>query len=321
MAKDRDNSIDIAKGLGIIFMVWAHAVCPLRQEIFLFHVPMFFFLSGLFFNPKYRFKDFLRKRLTSLILPFVIFEVIWAVVGYLVYAYDTGYYNPMDYVGTLHSINDIDGPIWFLLSLFEVSIVFYLVEKYGRRMWVKVLMAIVITATGYWLSIEQMYLPLDLSQAALGYAFYAIGYGMRKADLLHSLHRPWVLPVLVAGYALGIVLNIDTNLFRIQVDRSYVLSLIPALSGSLLVVYIAQYLQRLRHIGWLTYTGRKSLMILCIHYPLMYLLTPTVIDLLRNTGATRKEILISPIYGLILATLGVTLSLAIGKLKIMINDK
>ena len=54
---NRDNRIDVAKGLAIIFVVLGHALeapvaCEqcLRNYIVSFHMAMFFFLSGWFFD-------------------------------------------------------------------------------------------------------------------------------------------------------------------------------------------------------------------------------------------------------------------------------
>ena len=50
-AKQRDKSIDIAKGIGIILVVYGHLACPISEEIFLFHMPLFFLLSGFLSSP------------------------------------------------------------------------------------------------------------------------------------------------------------------------------------------------------------------------------------------------------------------------------
>lgn len=39
-AKQRDKSIDIAKGIGIILVVYGHLPCLIREEIYLFHMPL-----------------------------------------------------------------------------------------------------------------------------------------------------------------------------------------------------------------------------------------------------------------------------------------
>ena len=54
MAKtEYNNSITIAKAIGIILMVVGHAGCPpfIFKFIYLFHMPLYFFCSGLFFKP------------------------------------------------------------------------------------------------------------------------------------------------------------------------------------------------------------------------------------------------------------------------------
>ena len=47
----RDSYLDILKGLGIIFVVMAHANIFAR-EINWFHLELFFFVSGFLLNPK-----------------------------------------------------------------------------------------------------------------------------------------------------------------------------------------------------------------------------------------------------------------------------
>lgn len=48
--KKRDSVIDIAKGIGIFLVVFGHVPLPmdLITPIYLFHMPLFFFLSGMF---------------------------------------------------------------------------------------------------------------------------------------------------------------------------------------------------------------------------------------------------------------------------------
>ena len=44
---ERDIRIDILKGIGILLVVWGHATAILIKEICIFHMPLFFFLSGI----------------------------------------------------------------------------------------------------------------------------------------------------------------------------------------------------------------------------------------------------------------------------------
>lgn len=50
----RIDDWDIAKGIGILLVVMGHLGIPpmLSNAIYLFHMPLFFILSGLLFAPK-----------------------------------------------------------------------------------------------------------------------------------------------------------------------------------------------------------------------------------------------------------------------------
>lgn len=51
----RDDKVTIAKGIGILLMVAAHAGIPdmISKFIVMFHMPLFFFMSGYCFKEKY----------------------------------------------------------------------------------------------------------------------------------------------------------------------------------------------------------------------------------------------------------------------------
>lgn len=73
--KKRIVLYDVIKGVGIILMVIGHTcVQPLYNWIYCFHMPLFFIISGLFFQPKrYTIMEFLTKRYRQLLLPLIIF--------------------------------------------------------------------------------------------------------------------------------------------------------------------------------------------------------------------------------------------------------
>lgn len=70
----RDNTIDIAKGIGIILVVWRHTFsnCPILNWILLFHMPLFFFLGGCFVKNEPNML-FIYKRIRTLLIPFLFF--------------------------------------------------------------------------------------------------------------------------------------------------------------------------------------------------------------------------------------------------------
>ncbi len=61
--KKRIDYFDIAKGIGIIMVVWAHAKGPFSRFIYQMHMPFFFLLSGLLYSFNTPVKEYIVKKL------------------------------------------------------------------------------------------------------------------------------------------------------------------------------------------------------------------------------------------------------------------
>lgn len=75
--KERNMTIDILKDIGILFMVIGHSGAPLDRFIYLFHMALFFMVSGYLWsdNKAQNFpaaKAFLVSRLKGLLLPYAL---------------------------------------------------------------------------------------------------------------------------------------------------------------------------------------------------------------------------------------------------------
>lgn len=75
--RKRINWIDTAKCIGIFFIVLGHILSTgvLRRWIFAFHVPLFFFLSGVTFSQGKSIQQFIGKKFKTLIIPYYIYIV------------------------------------------------------------------------------------------------------------------------------------------------------------------------------------------------------------------------------------------------------
>lgn len=135
----RLDYIDIAKGLGMLTIIWGHIVHEgwSNQFVYSFHIPLFFFLSGMVFNAsKYQtVGELIKKRVKTLLIPYLIFSIItWALwVGMRVVSHDaTNYWYPLlqtfiaqGSAGFLrHNL-----PLWFVTCLFVVEIMYYYINK------------------------------------------------------------------------------------------------------------------------------------------------------------------------------------------------
>lgn len=72
---NRDQTLDIIKGIGIILMVVGHSGSPdyVHDIIYTFHMPLFFIASGWFFSERNLedSKGFVMRKLKNIYLPYI----------------------------------------------------------------------------------------------------------------------------------------------------------------------------------------------------------------------------------------------------------
>lgn len=88
---NRIEYIDLAKGVGIILVVIGHSISGIGYKfIYSFHMPLFFFLSGMCFSiEKYPyFASFLAKRAKQILVPCFFFTSISLLLGISLLHYD-----------------------------------------------------------------------------------------------------------------------------------------------------------------------------------------------------------------------------------------
>ena len=183
----RDRSIDIAKGIGIILVVYGHLVNPIHREIFLFHMPLFFLLSGYFFSTEKGWTTFLFRLCIE--------------KGNLYESFCVGIYDEVS-----RQFISINTPLWFLLALFEIFIISFLTEKYVKKVWVKIIITGIITLIGYESAMHERYTIIPfLSQACMGYIFFRIGYWLKMKNTLKKKVSIFAISLLILGYGIGAI--------------------------------------------------------------------------------------------------------------------
>lgn len=75
----RSKEVDIAKAICIILVVMGHASCPFREWIYLFHVAMFFWLSGYLFNYNREPFKIVYKTMRSLYIWYVLANTLYVI--------------------------------------------------------------------------------------------------------------------------------------------------------------------------------------------------------------------------------------------------
>lgn len=145
----RDYTWDVVRGIGILMVVLGHcAMRPLVDFVYLFHMGLFFFVSGYFMKiaDKGAFlvneKRYIKRKLRTLWLPFVIFTLFILALQNIFVDYNMAEvrYPKMEGVKMALKVlafkqvdNPVLCPIWFLKSLFFSCIIVYTVMSLIRK--------------------------------------------------------------------------------------------------------------------------------------------------------------------------------------------
>lgn len=279
MSATRDYSLDIAKGICILFMVVGHSGCPayLQTFIYMFHMPCFFFVSGWLLNDKYLsdLKKGLYQKAKGSYYPFVKWTLIFLLfhnVFTSLHVYDTRYTLSM-YVEriirafTLTGSEQLLGGFWFLISLFWASIgsllFLWLLRKFNRVTLGNLSGGVVLSllAAMFWHSISG-YLPqMFREQTLLATAFYLSGYLCKKLDLqfLCSFKKGVIWLLVPAIAACFMQLNMQTEGWKVLVTYSI------AMCGIFGVISLSKWLTKYG-CTLMAYIGNKTLYILIFHF-------------------------------------------------------
>lgn len=291
----RNESIDIAKGLGILLVVLGHNWIVDDKDglpfilIFSFHMPLFFLLGGVYLNASTNFQQFIRGKADTLLKPYVVVLTLLGMWHLIV-----GTTTPAEYFGgMLYGVGSTIEwvPMWFLPSLF-VTLVFArgllsVLNRYhygdaGLCAVIIFLFAIGAWSIGLFADIDSksypvltlifgptrhiIGLPFNLDLLPISAAFLLSGYLLRE-----KIRNPVFKPMhLIAATIIFLVLNLmfpyvtDLNA---RLYGNWLITPVRAMSGIYIAISLAVLINEYSRIlsRSLGYLGRISLFILIFH--------------------------------------------------------
>lgn len=313
MQQQRVEYIDTAKGMCVLLVMFAHTVVYewFAYPIYMFHMPMFFMLSGMVFKVDEGWWARVRKSAIHLLAPILFFMAIFLPLRILRHRLKTGEF-PTPSLSMLY-VDYYDLPLWFLLALFAVIVIMRTLLTVAHNRMVVVGVAVVaIGAVGYCLMLKGVELPLYITQGLFSVPFFALGMVVRKADSAR-----WIYVAGALFYCFGLWRlwqghdALDT--VNYQVDANPLFVYLPAIGGSLLALWVSRLFvfenilgDRLRRC--LAYLGRNSLYIFACHLPILAVMCGIyyrVLGLISHSP-------VFPFFILFMWTTAVLLSLGIG---------
>lgn len=220
------------KGIAIISVVLGHCAPNHFIESFVnqYHLAIFFFVSGYFFNPNYivEKKNFIKRKVKSLYIPYVISGIIFMICHPLlemIHIYDkplllNEYPSVLfDLCIRLTSAEPLMGAMWFCPALLFVSIysllIFYLTKKCSPKT-ITIFFALIAFVGGginYWFSSIKS--PYCIWQYLLITFIYFCGFKFKNIEVYFKDNMIKLLVIIIAVFI--IILTTRMEIFaRLQ---------------------------------------------------------------------------------------------------------
>lgn len=271
---DRHIWVDYARGIGILLVVYGHVargvfnagMLPdaysfglVDSVIYSFHMPLFFFLAGIFFFDslqKYGAAGLIREKLASVAYPYLVWSLLQGGIEAALSAYTNTHTGMGEVLSLLWRPR---AQFWFLYVLF---LVYVLAALAGRPRVVRLPLVPLAATLAYLLNLYvRLPFPLDylanyffyFSLGTAGIAAFAPTYNRRGAGLA----------------ACAALFGALAYLFHVRLGLRYtdVSLLVPllALSGIGLLCSAALCLEKAALLPWLATLGRLSMPVYLMH--------------------------------------------------------
>lgn len=202
----RDGQLDYLKGFGMLLVTAGHCGVPGGGIISLFHMPLFFFLSGYLFHWR-PIKEFVKKKILSLYIPFVIYEIVfltlrnsfWQMNFYCKESWSwmqplasiTQIRTELIHIILFDNVDELLAPLWFCAALFFASLAYCIIYRLKYKSKIGILCILFILGFAIKISGVNIALSINfsnvLSVAMVATFFYGFGNIFKEVDGFYYL--------------------------------------------------------------------------------------------------------------------------------------
>lgn len=286
--KKREEYIDIAKAIGIILVVAAHIIEVAKLEninylikgIYSFHMPLFFFISGICLSlnkesKKTTLKEKIKKISLKLLLPYFIWSFIYMFLS-----------NTLFKTKNLITTFTFRGlaPLWFLAALAFCEVIFFIIKNFTKKeneSKTLIIICLISFLLSYILNQKIIYEFFNNSHYLVNSIYIFIGRFLYSFPILttgyllneyHAFEKikkknfSIILGIILLSIAIYITyktnLKVNLHLFKIS---SIITFMISSLLGSFSIILLSKNIKDKYHL--LKKIGKNSLAIMILHYP------------------------------------------------------
>ena len=294
---NRIEWVDFCKFLSMFLVVWLHfgARPKIDGYIHLFHMPIFYYLSGVCHDRSRSFKQLVVKRFKSLLVPYIIVSFIVFLITDVVHICfsPSSVVSYTEYlrhllVNCTEAVSGLGGSVqWFLPSLFFTELIFSCINKLNSPIYEFCLCIILAFTICFFVQETGVRLPIALDTSFAMIPFYCIGHLMRewKTNYLND----YIGVVVGGGISVFIFWMNGVVNIRLMEYGNYLLFTVGACGGIMMLTCISKilvYLLKSAKVNYdcLLFLGQNTIITLYLHRVFITIVKECIIASVNNTG-------------------------------------
>jgi len=263
---------DQTKGIGIFLMIYAHNFPIFEYYIYTFHMPLFFFVAGMFHPKKGGFNN-VTKRAKTILIPYF----VWSLVLYLFWLFIGRHYgdsanmelSPLNnFIGVFYAQGDNAFmnwgiPMWFLPCIFVTFCLYTFIRTFPKQI-TQIAISIVLICLGFLYShLFTFKLPWSIDVACVSLSFYVAGFYLK--DVIKNLKFKHILicllVIFILQFSFAFLNSSKVDMYR-SIYGNQLLFVLNGLSGTLMVILVFKLF---KFPNFIAYVGKHTLVLLALH--------------------------------------------------------
>lgn len=275
--KKRKEEFDILKAIGMLSIIIGHlGITSISNIAYVFHVPLFFLVSGYFFKSR---QKLFTKRHTVLLKVYLFTAVLILAIkiliaimintqsvlnviekGFVAILYGSGNFNNQIFGYAIPCV----GAIWFLLALFWTDIIYFEICRHIDNKFYKFLITFFLFLIGIFTSSQ--WLPFSIQSGLIGVFFVYLGDEFKESGIKYSTPNRFIFISIIMSL-LGLWgsfryghLSCSTGEFP-----CVFVNVLGACSTTYLLLYFSRKISKYKIAKYVSFYGQNTIIVLSFH--------------------------------------------------------
>ena len=259
--KSRIEWLDVAKGIGIILVLVCHSIDKntyMWNMITLFHMPLFYLISGYLFKEE-KTIVFLKKKILSLYIPFVCFSLV-AYFSSTIIGTENLSLSSVFKILLMYKVPGILGAAWFLCTLFYSEIIIHLCLRLFKIKLNHIIIALFFVSLG--IIGFTCLLPMFLSRVLIAVFFIYLGYISKSIDFKRLASRYLLIILWIVGLLTICLCSIKYySSYSSNIFPNIIVSIVNSIVGSCLIISFSFFIckRTIRIKAIISYLGKNTI--------------------------------------------------------------